>query len=199
MNEIYKEPLIDIVEGCVKGDRRCQQQVYQKFYGKMLGVCLRYSKNKEEARDILQDGFIKVFLNIRNYGGNGSFEGWIRRIMTNTAIDFYRKNKNNGVEASSEIVESTGELMPENESDEPEYIHINTQEVMAAVQRLSPAYRTVFNLYVIDGFTHKEIGEKLGISEGTSKSNLAKAKINLRKVFKDKLKPADEINLESYK
>ena len=149
-------------------------------------------------RDILQEGFIKVFSNIKSYGGNGSFEGWIRRIITNTAIDFYRKNKNSAVEANSEIVESSGNLFVEDENGEPEYINISTQEVLNAVQGLSPAYRTVFSLYAIDGFTHKEIALKLGISEGTSKSNLAKAKINLRRAFKDKIKPSDEIKLTSY-
>lgn len=188
MRESYKEPLLEIVIGCGKGDRKCQQIVYEKFYGKMLGLCMRYSKDKEEARDILQDGFIKVFSNIKNYGGNGSFEGWVRRIVINTAIDFYRKNKNSAVNASSEIVESSGEVIADSDEETgPDYLNISIQEVLSAVQKLSPAYRTVFGLYAIDGFTHREIAEKLGISEGTSKSNLAKAKINLRKVFKHKL------------
>lgn len=199
MSEVYREPLIETVEGCVKGDRKCQQLIYRKFYGKMLGLCMRYSKDREEARDILQDGFIKVFSNIKNYGGNGSFEGWIRRIITNTAIDFYRKNKNSHVEARSEYVESSGEALTDEADNEPEYINISTQEVLNAVQKLSPAYRTVFSLYAIDGFTHKEIAEKLGISEGTSKSNFSKAKLNLRKAFKDKIKPKDELKMTSYK
>lgn len=198
MSEDYKEPLIEIVEGCVKGDRKCQQAVFQKFYGRMLGLCMRYSRDREEARDILQDGFIKVFANIRNYGGNGSFEGWIRRIVTNTAIDFYRKNKNAPVNANSEMVDSSGEVISDDENDEPEYIKIDNRDVIDAVQKLSPAYRIVFSLYVIDGFTHKEIAEKLGINEGTSKSNLAKAKINLRKALKDKVKPKDELKLTRY-
>lgn len=199
MSEVYHEPLIGIVEGCIKGDRKCQQLVYQKFYGKMLGLCMRYSKDREEARDILQDGFIKVFSNIKNYGGNGSFEGWIRRIITNTAIDFYRKHKNSNVDTSSEFVESSGEILTDEGDNDPEYIDISTQEVLSAVQKLSPAYRTVFSLYAIDGFTHKEIAEKLGISEGTSKSNLAKAKLNLRKAFQNKIKPKDEVKISSYK
>lgn len=199
MSEVYREPMIEVVEGCVKGDRKCQQLVYRKFYGKMLGLCLRYSKDREEARDILQDGFIKVFSNIKNYGGNGSFEGWIRRIITNTAIDFYRKNKNSHVDVNSEFVESSGEALKDESDNDPEYINISTQEVLSAVQKLSPAYRTVFSLYAIDGFTHKEIAEKLGISEGTSKSNFAKAKLNLRKAFKDKVKPKDELRTTSYK
>ncbi len=188
MSEIYNEPLIEIVNGCIRGERKCQQIVFQKFYGKMLGLCMRYSKNREEARDVLQDGFIKVFASIKTYGGNGSFEGWIRRIITNTAIDFYRKNKNLAVDANSELVETSGEAISEDDEMEPDYIHISTAEVMEGVQKLSPAYRAVFNLYAIDGFTHKEIAEKLGISEGTSKSNYAKAKMNLRKAFKHKLK-----------
>ena len=125
MSEAYQEPLIKIVEGCLKGDRKCQQAVYQKFYGKMLGLCMRYAKDKDEARDILQDGFIKVFSNMKNYGGNGSFEGWVRRIVTNTAIDFYRKNKNAKINTSSEMVESSGEEITEDNNEESEYNHIS--------------------------------------------------------------------------
>src|SRR5271156_5107345 len=87
------ESLFEIIKGCVKGDSKCQQIIYQKFYGKMLGACMRYSKNREEARDILQDGFLKVFTNIKSYSGSGSFEGWIRKIIINTALDYIRKNK----------------------------------------------------------------------------------------------------------
>src|SRR3972149_1935853 len=93
MNDTHKDPFFEIIEGCVKGDRKCQQVIYQKFYGKMLGACMRYSKNREEARDILQEGFLKVFMNIKQYGSTGSFEGWMRKIIINTAIDFIRKNK----------------------------------------------------------------------------------------------------------
>ncbi len=199
MSEIYNEPLIDLVNGCVNKNRKSQEIVFKKFHGKMLGICMRYSKDKEEARDILQDSFIKVYSNIKNYGGNGSFEGWIRRIVTNTAIDFYRRHKHSEVRAGSEIVESTGESITEDEGEEPDYLSISPKEILNAVQNLSPAYRTVFSLYAIDGFSHKEIAEKLGINEGTSKSNFSKAKVNLRKALKDKIKPADQIRITSYK
>lgn len=182
----YNEPLFEIIEGCVRGDRKCQQIIYEKFYGKMLGACMRYSKDREEAKDILQDGFMKVFLNIKQYGGSGSFEGWIRKIIVNTAIDFIRKSKNMIQFADSDhAAESTEEIT---EEENKEYINISTTEIMEAVQQLPASYRTVFNMFVVDGFSHKEIAEQLGISVGTTKSNLSKAKMSLKKALANKVK-----------
>lgn len=182
MNLPHKADLERLIKGCVEGDRKCQQRIYEMFYGKMMGVCLRYTREREQAKDVLQDGFIKVYANIKHYSGNGSFEGWIRRIVVNTAIDYFRKNKNVHITVDSEYVSAmAGETV--DDFEEGSLYNINTDDILREVQKLSPAYRTVFNLYVVEGYTHKEIAEKLGITIGTSKSNLAKAKNNLRKAF----------------
>jgi RNA polymerase sigma-70 factor (ECF subfamily) len=181
----FRDPLFEVINGCMKGDRKCQQIIYEKFYGKMLAVCMRYSKSREEARDILQDGFIKVFTNIKKYGSTGSFEGWLRRIMINTAIDNIRRSKHLlQSTVPDDITDTSDEVNDEEENNK--FADITSEQIMEAVQQLSPAYRTVFNMYVIDGYSHKEIAQRLGISEGASKSNLAKAKRNLRKILMEK-------------
>ena len=181
------EVLFEIIEGCINDERKSQQKLYETLYGKMLGVCMRYTKDKEDALDVLQDGFIKVFANIKHFENIGSFEGWVRKIMVNTAIDFYRKNKKMITYANSDFVENNAEDIKEENTDE-EYLNISPNEIMEAVQQLTPQYRTVFNMYVVDGYTHREIGEQLGINEGTSKSNFAKAKMNLKKTLGKKIK-----------
>ena len=190
MMEDTKDPLFEIISGCVKGDSKCQQIVYEKFYGKMLGVCMRYSKDREDARDILQDGFLKVFTNIKSYSGSGSFEGWIRKIMINTALDSIRKSKKLIQYAEDPSTLPTGQAgsLRVTTEEENENINVSTEEIMKAVQQLPIAYRTVFNLYVVDGFSHQEIAEQLGINIGTSKSNLSKAKMNLKKALEGILK-----------
>lgn len=182
MNLPYKAELERLIKGCAEGDRKCQQRIYEMFYGKMMGVCLRYTREREQAKDVLQDGFIKVYANIKYYSGDGSFEGWIRRIIVNTAIDYFRKNKNVLITVDSDYVsEMEGEKA--DDFEEGSLYNISTDDILREVQNLSPAYRTVFNLYVVEGYTHKEIAEELKITIGTSKSNLAKAKKNLRKAF----------------
>jgi len=176
-----------LIAGCAKGDRKCQRMVYEMFYGKMMGVCLRYSHNKEEAQDLVHDGFIKVFDNISKFNYSGSFEGWIRRIMVNTTIDHFRKNKNVFVKDIEDFSNIAAE-----EPDVDVLSQLRTEDIMKAVKTLSPAYRTVFGLYVIEGYSHKEVAEELGISVGTSKSNLAKAKNNLKKLFTKVNKPKEE-------
>ncbi|TXB64387.1 RNA polymerase sigma factor [Vicingus serpentipes] len=172
--------LHDIVKKCVNGDRKAQKELYKKYYSKMMNVCYRYSKNSADAEDLLQDGFVKVFTNLSRYDFNGSLEGWIRRIMVNTAIDFYRKNKNiYFVDEEGDYTLETSKV----ESADQIYSQFGVDIIMAAIQELSPVYKTVFNMYVIDGYKHKEIAEQLDISEGTSKSNLAKAKNNLREIL----------------
>lgn len=173
-----------LIAGCLEGNRASQQQVYERFYGKMMGLCLRYAKNAEEAKDILQEGFIKVFANIGKYDNKGSFEGWIRRIVVNTAIDHFRKEKYQFVNVDDDYMDHLQEKGSLGDDDEPVGPIIETKRVLEEVQKLSPAYRTVFNLYVLEGLSHKEISDSLGISVGTSKSNLAKAKMNLKKAFK---------------
>lgn len=169
-----------LVKACARRDRSAQQQLYQKLYNPMMGVCFRYARNKEEAKDLFQDGFIKVFDKIERYNFKGSLEGWVRRIMVNHAIDHYRKNKNK-FSMSETLVEA--EKIPDTEEDENWAKEVQAKTLLAFVQKLSPVYRTVFNLYVLDDYSHAEIAEELGISEGTSKSNLAKAKQNLRNMI----------------
>lgn len=171
---------ITLLEGCVRGERLYQKKLYELHYSKMMAICLRYTNNREEARDILHEGFIKVFLHINTFKPHHSLESWIKRIMINTAIDHYRKNKKFQFETDLENAyfkidnNSTGIVN-----------NLSAEEIMKLVQKLSPAYRTVFNLYVIEGFTHREIAEMLKINEGTSKSNLAKARIKLQEMLKE--------------
>lgn len=176
-----------LVDGCIAQNRVSQERVYELFYGKMMGVCLRYTKNMDQAKDILQDGFIKVFKNIEQYNRSGSLEGWIRRIMVNTAIDYFRRAKNSYLllgedQRIEDFADSRQEI------DEDDEIKLKPADVINAMQKLSPAYRTVFNLYIFEEHTHNEIAEMLNISVGTSKSNLAKAKQNLKAILKKERK-----------
>ena len=177
----------ELIEGCINGDRKCQQGIYQMLYGKMMSLCLRYTNDSDEAKDVLQDGFIKVFNNLRKFDFNGSFEGWVRRIIVNTAIDYYRKNKN--LYALLDSNSSVEDISPMEEGDAEDsiYSNIKTSDIITAVQQLSPAYRTVFNLYVMEGYSHQQIADELNISIGTSKSNFSKAKQNLQKILKNKI------------
>lgn len=181
MKEENKDPFFEIIQGCIRGDTQSQKMVYEKFYGKMLGACMRYSKDREQARDILQDGFLKVFSNIKLYKGTGSFEGWVRKIIINTALDYLRKRKHLIQYTDSDFVEENAEELACEENSE--YLNISTNDIMQAVQQLPTAYRTVFNMFVIDDFSHQEIADELGINIGTSKSNLSKAKVHLKKAL----------------
>lgn len=150
----------------------------------MLAVCLRYIQDRDSAQEVLQEGFIKVFENIKGYDNKGSFEGWVRRIMANCSIDAIRK-----VRKDTHLSDNVNDFkyIPEDEDEEDwDITTLKAEVAMEAIQQLSPAYRAVFNLYVLEEYTHKEIAEKLGISEGTSKSNLAKAKMNLQHYLKQK-------------
>jgi len=149
----------------------------------MYGVCLRYAKDATEAEDILQDGFIKVFQHIASFKNEGSIEGWVRRIMINTALERFRKK--NPLYPVSEIYDVARHLKYEDIESQ-----ISANELMGLVQKLSPGYRTVFNLYAIEGYSHKEISEQLGISEGTSKSQLARARAVLQDEVEKLYKPA---------
>lgn len=174
-NQIISES--DLLEGCRLGDRRMQQELYNRYASKMYGVCLRYAGNVEEAEDILQEGFIKIFNKINSYRGEGSFEGWIRRIFVNTAIEHFRKKI-----YMQPITET------EENAVEGKYLsvldNLAEKDIVRLIQQLSPGYRTVFNMYVVEGYTHKQIAEMLGISEGTSKSQLSRAKLILQDLVK---------------
>lgn len=179
-----------IVDACVRGDRVSQEVLYKSFYGKMLTVCMRYARNKEEAYDILQEGFVKVFKKIKKYKKKGSLEGWIRRIMVNTAIDHIRKMKDFYLSNDEQYKYEMDNLVDESNLDpEMEYLlKMKVEIIIALIQKLSPAYRAVFNMYVIENMTHQEIAEYLKISVGTSKSNLAKAKIKLKEMVSTYIK-----------
>jgi len=176
--------LSEIIAQCKEGKRRAQNKIFEMYFGKMTGVCMRYISDRDERQDVVQTGFIKVFANIHKYNGEGSFEGWIRRIMSNTAIDHIRKNKNIFVSIDA----TDYDWLADQENHELAWnktLIKETNRVMAEIQRLSPAYRLVFNMYVIEDYSHQEIAEILGISVGTSKSNLSKAKRNLLKNLKE--------------
>jgi len=174
-----------LVESCIKGERKSQQIFYQAFYGRMLVVCMRYSDNREEAKDILHDGFIKVFASLKDFEFKGSLEGWVKRIVTNTAIDALRKKRNFFVELEdNRNYDNISDDFHENEEYE-QFVQIKVEVIMQLIQKLSPVYKTVFNLYVFEELSHKEIAEQLNINIGTSKSNFAKAKRNLIKLFED--------------
>ena len=176
----------DLIEGCLRGDRKMQYALYERFAPKMYGVCLRYAANTEEAEDILQEGFIKVYKKISSYRGDGSFEGWIRRIFVNTAIEHFRKK--NYLQPITEQEEST---------IEGKYVSVldslAEKDIIQLVQQLSPGYRTVFNMYVVEGYTHKQIADILGISEGTSKSQLSRAKLILQDLVRKHIEKRKQV------
>jgi len=182
----------ELIAGCIRHDKACQEALYKRFYGKMMGVCLRYAKDRDEASDMLQEGFIKVFTSLRNFSFKGSFEGWVRRIVVNTAVDHLRRNKH-GYMIVSTVYAREGDVPdPAEEMEEDNLLNnLSEEEILNAISQLSPAYRTVFNLYVMENFPHKEIADQLGISEGTSKSNLAKARFQLKKNLFNLIKQTD--------
>ena len=165
----------DLISGCISGDRQMQEELYNRFAGKMNAVCLRYSNNADDARDLLQEGFIKVYRNLHKFRAEGSFEGWVRRVFVNSSIEQFRK-KSIQLLTVSDKEESTIE-----DADISALDLLAEKDIISLVQELSPGYRTVFNLYVIEGYSHKEIAAQLGISEGTSKSQLARARSILQK------------------
>jgi RNA polymerase sigma-70 factor (ECF subfamily) len=181
-----REKFREIVEGCIANNRKCQEQLFKLFYGKMLSVCIRYIPDRDSAQEVLQEGFIKVFDKIGAFDHKGSLEGWIRRIVVNTAIDHIRKSKKDPFRTDQDDDFKLGTSDPMVEMEELQLLELKAELAMKAIQQLSPAYRTVFSLYVLEDYSHKEIAEKLGISEGTSKSNLAKAKMNLQRILIEK-------------
>jgi RNA polymerase sigma factor (sigma-70 family) len=166
-----------IVRGCVAGKREFQKKLYEAYAGKMLYVCLRYTKNREEAEDVLQEGFIKVFKNIGGFKFLGSFEGWVRRIMVHASIEHIRRKKQTSVFDDIENVVHH----PESETDAT--AKIGEKELLKMIHQLPDGYRTVFNMYAIEGYSHKEIATMLEITEGTSKSQLSKAKNHLKNLL----------------
>ena len=175
-----------LLDGCKKGDRKAQESLYKALASKMMGVCMRYAKDTFEAEDILQMGFVKVFQKVTEFRSDGSFEGWIRRIMVNTAIETYRKNlRSLNVVDIDEVYDQ-----PQSTFDMGK---LELNDLMKLVQQLSNGYRIVFNMYAIEGYSHKEIAKELGISEGASKSQLSRA----RAILKEKIIKMEGLNYAS--
>jgi RNA polymerase sigma-70 factor (ECF subfamily) len=169
------DPEQELIDKCLANDPFAQELLYRRYASKMYGICLRYVRQKEDAGDILQDGFVRVFMNLKHYRGDGSFEGWIRRIIVNTAINHYKAN----VKFSRDL--SIDDVRPGNHIDNDALSRISTEELLKVIRELPDGFRMVFNLFVIEGYDHKEIGQMLGISESTSKSQLHRAKAALQK------------------
>jgi RNA polymerase sigma factor (sigma-70 family) len=182
VENLNDDKILSLIDGCKKQQRESQRMLYEHFYSFSMRICLRYSYVEEEAIEIMNDGFMKVFHNLDKFDQRLSFRGWLKRIMINTAIDYFRKNKKYQKNKSIDEYNNEGNDIAQFEDSVISKMSYN--ELIGMVQQLSPAYRTVFNLYVIDGYNHKEIAEKLNISEGSSKSNLSKARERLRQLLK---------------
>lgn len=167
--------LEDLITGCKKQDRQAQEELYHRYAGKFFSICLKYSNNYEQAKDNLQEAFIKIFENIEQFRGQGSFEGWMTRIMINTALKQYKKNASVFLSIREDIADE-----PEVEVEESEF---STMELIKMIQELPERYRLVFNLFVMEDHSHQEIAEILNISVGTSKSNLARARMKLKEII----------------
>ena len=185
MDLLSASELKQLIRGCTLNQRESQKKIYNSFYSYGMAICDRYVKRREDAIEIFNDSFLKIFKEIHrftpSYSDEGnSFKGWIRQIIVHTAIDHCRKNYKHYFKTE---IEKSLIYIPENE--ESPLDRISYDEIIQAIQDLSPAYRTVLNLFIIDGFSHEEISEKLGISIGTSKSNLFKARQQLQRLLKN--------------
>ncbi len=161
-----------LIEKCKQGDLKAQSEVYQLFAGKLFALCLKYSKNYQEAQDNLQDGFITIFKKMHQYQFKGSFEGWLKRIVVNTALQKYRKKN---------VLNLISDEIPDEVEVEVDETTVSLDYLLGIIQELPNRYRLVFNMYVLDGYSHREIAEMLEISEGTSKSNLSRARQILKR------------------
>lgn len=170
----------DLIQACIRQERWAQQRVYEDHYSKMMSICLRYATQEEEAQDMLHEGFIKVFRYIERYKPGTSIQAWIRTIIVNTCIDHYRRNHRH----RSEQLDDNTNLIS---NDVSALDKLTAEEILVHVQNLTPSYRMVFNLYVLEGYSHKEIGEMLEITESTSRSNLVKARLKLQAALKRKI------------
>jgi len=169
--------LKELIDKCKKGDRKAQEELYKQYSNILFGICLKYSRNKSEAEDSLHDSFMTIFEKIGQYKSKGSFEGWIKRITINTVLQKYRKEEY--LKVVSDNVEEEVEV-------ESVYTDIGLHTLLKYIQELPNKYRMTFNLYVLDGYSHKEISSILGTSPGTSKSNLARARMILKEKIENK-------------
>ncbi|MBO9639392.1 RNA polymerase sigma factor [Siphonobacter aquaeclarae] len=171
----YKS-LPDLLEGCRLGQNRAQRQLYETWYSFGLSICLRYASGRQEAEEMLDDGFLKVLDKISYYDESKPFEAWFRTIVTHAAIDYYRKNQAAWRQVDLDEAHDIG-------TSDPMLEKMTAEEILALVQRLPAMYRTVFSLYVVDGYSHAEIAELLQIQESTSRSNLVKARLKLQQLL----------------
>src|SRR3954470_22652300 len=171
-----EEELHQLIQGCIKQDRKCQKMLYKAFYGFSMAICLRYASDRDEAAGVLNQGFFKVFTKIETFDASRPFKAWLGRIMTNVSIDHYRANLKMAYSSDLETAEHI---------DDGTYTdsNLNYNDLLAMVQKLPQAYRTVFNLFAIDGYSHEEIADMLNINIGTSKSNLFKARQKLKQMI----------------
>lgn len=178
-------PEQQILEDCKKGKNKAMDRLYDKYSKPMLGVCMRYCRNREEAEDVLQEGFIKIFLSIKNFKfrAEGSLTGWIKRIIVNTAINHHRDNLKHYYHTDIGSISDPADEEPDYNTGQTQEEPVSPEKIMEIVQNLPPGYRMVFNLYVFEKYTHKDIAEELKISENTSKTQLLKA----RKMIKQKI------------
>jgi RNA polymerase sigma factor (sigma-70 family) len=170
----------EIIEGCIRGEKAAQDRLYNLYSSLLYGICLRYAGNRMEAQDVLQDVFVKIYNNIDSYNHQGSFEGWLRRIAVNTSITNYRRNLKHAFQKDVDDLTRTHE-----EPGTFEDAEFTAEELMACIEKLPMGYKTIFNLYVIEGFMHKEISEMLSIDVNTSKSQLSRAKVYLQRELKN--------------
>ena len=178
MNSQAEHTLISLIEGCKQQDRVAQKKLYQLLAAKMFGICLRYGRGQSEAEEILQSGFVKVFRSITDFRHEGAFEGWVRKIMVNTAIEYYRRSV-------KRMVTSELEAHEEPHAQEASALDkLALDELLGLIAALPDGYRMVFNMYAIEGFSHKEIASALGITIGASKSQLSRARAALQNAIK---------------
>jgi len=159
-----------LISDCLRGDRNAQKKLYEHFSGKLMGVCMRYCKDRETAKDLLHDGFLKIFTHLDSFEGKGSFEGWMRRIMVNTALEYLRKQTEEGYSRDIE------EAFTLTNGDYSVLEKMQADELIKMIQRLPDAYRTTFNLFVIEGYSHREISVAMNITESSSRVYLTRAK-----------------------
>jgi RNA polymerase sigma factor (sigma-70 family) len=181
--KIYRAKEDELIKGCLRREPNAQQQLFDLYSSKMYGLCYRYVRHAMEAEDILVTAFTKVFDRIGQFKGEGSFEGWIRRIMVNEALTYLRKSRTMYLE--TDLAQADREPDYDKLSD-----HLETEDLLKMIQELPAGYRLVFNMYAIDGYSHKEIAEQLGISENTSKSQLSRARVYLQKMLAENDWPA---------
>ena len=177
----------EIIRQCLNNERQAQFKLYEKYSPALFGVCLRYAKNSTDAEDILQEGFIKVFRYLKDFSGRGSFEGWLRKIMVNSALNFYKRKNLISKGADSETVQ----YYVATENDVNAVAKMNHEELLNIIKNLPDGYRTVFNLNVIEGYSHKEIGSLMQISVNTSKSQLSRARKSLKRTISELFESED--------